>query len=230
MKKVDSKNGRFYKPDYEMHDDKWYPSVTTIIDKVVAKGYYFRKWLGDANSFQEAEEYKNEKAEKGTKVHEYCERLALGEEVDVSDDSKEVRKKTAGYVNFHDKEDVNVWETEFQLAHPNFMYAGTADLLAEVNDELWLVDIKTSSNIYNSHKIQLSMYQRAARNTGYAEPDNQGVLLLKDRTKKGYQLKEIDYRPQIVPAIMEIYDFVGDWSPKEEEELPEKLSLGGEAK
>ncbi len=225
MKKTDAPNGRFYKPDDEMQGDKWFPSVTTIIGKTLTKGKYFHKWLANQPSWQEAEDYKNEKAEKGTKVHEYCERLALGEEVDVSDDSKEVRKKAAGYVNFHDKEDVNVWETEFQLAHPNYMYAGTADLLAEVNDELWLIDIKTSSNIYNSHKIQLSMYQRAARDTGYAEPDKQGILWLKDRTKKGYQLKGVDYRPQIVPAIMELYDFVGDWSPKKEEELPEKLSL-----
>ena len=227
MKKKNASNGRFYKSDEEFHEDKWFPSVTTIIGKVLSKGQYFHKWLANQNSWQAAEDYKNDKAEKGTKVHQYSERLAHWEEVDVSGDSKEVRKKTAGYVNFHKQEDVSVHLTEFQLSHPNFMYAGTADILAEVNDELWLIDIKTSSNIYDSHKIQLSMYQRAARDTGYAEPDKQGILWLKDRTQKGYQLKEIDYRPQIIPAIMELYDFVGDWSPKKEEKLPEKLSLGG---
>ena len=228
MKKKDSINGRFYKSDEEFHEDKWFPSVTHIIGDVLTKGQYFHKWLANQNSWQAAEDYKNKKAREGTKVHKYCEQLSDGKEVEVKDDCKSVRKKTAGYVNFHKQEDVNVWETEFQLHHPNFMYAGTADLLAEVNDELWLIDIKTSSNIYDSHRIQLSMYQRAARDTGYAEPDKQGILWLKDRTKKGYQLKEIDYRPQIIPAIMELYDFVGDWSPKKEEELPEKLSLGGD--
>lgn len=225
MEKVDSSNGRFYRSDIEHHEDKWFPSVTTIIGKVLSKGKYFHKWLGDQNSWKAAEEYKNDKAEKGTKVHQYCEDLALGEEVDVSDDSKEVRKKTAGYVNFHRQEDVKVWVTEFQLAHPNLQYAGTADILAEVNDELWLIDIKTSSNIYNSHRAQLSMYQRAARDTGYAEPDKQGILWLKDRTKKGYQLKEVDYEPHLVTAMMELYDFVGDWSPREKEKLPGKLKL-----
>lgn len=228
MEKVDASNGRFYKSDVKQQEGKWFPSVTTIIGKVLSKGYYFHKWLGDSNSFQEAEDYKNDKAEKGTKVHKYCEELALGEEVDVSDDSKEVVKKTAGYVNFHKQENVKVWETEFQLAHPNLMYAGTADLLADVNGELWLIDIKTSSNIYDSHRAQLSMYQRAARETGYAEPDKQGILWLKDRTKKGYQLKEVEYNSTLVPAIMSIYDFVGDWRPRKEEKLPKKLSLGGD--
>jgi len=219
MEKVDAPNGRFY-----TDGDNYYPSVTSVIDKVLAKGYYFKKWLGDANSFQEAEEYKNEKAEKGTKVHGYCERLTEGEEIDVSEDSKEVVKKTQGFIKFYDAKDPTVLDTEFQVAHKNLRYAGTADLMASIDDELWLIDIKTSSNIYNSHKLQLSFYQKAID----SDIDHQGILWLKDRTKKGYQLKEIDYRPELVTAAMNLYTWVGDMKPRKEEKLPKSLKLGGD--
>ncbi len=93
MKKKDAKNGRFYKSEDEFQDDKWYPSVTTIIGDVLSKGQYFHKWLANQNSWQEAEDYKNKKAREGTKVHKYCERLAGGKEVEVKDDCKSVVKK-----------------------------------------------------------------------------------------------------------------------------------------
>lgn len=224
MEKIDAPNGRFY-----TDGENYYPSVTTIIDKVVAKGYYFRRWLGDSNSFQAAEDYKNEKAEKGTKVHKYCERLAKGEEIDVGEDSKEVVKKTQGYLNFHKQEDVRVIDTEFQVVQRNLRYAGTADIWAVVNGETWLIDIKTSSNIYNSHKLQLSFYNRAVEDSLSApsktSADKQGILWLKDRTKKGYQLKEIPYEPELVTSTMSLYEFVGDMSPQRKEKLPEKLKL-----
>jgi len=216
MKKIDAPNGRFY-----TDGDHYYPSVTTIIDKILAKGYYFKKWLGNANSFQEAEDYKNEKADKGTKVHEYCERLTAGEEIDVSGDSKEVIKKTQGFIKFYNAKKPTVLDTEFQVVNKLLRYAGTADLMASIDDELWLLDIKTSSNIYNSHKLQLSFYQKAID----SEIDHQGIVWLKDRTKKGYQLKEIDYNPELVTAVFNIYEWMGDMSPMREEKLPKSLKL-----
>ncbi len=224
MERIDAPNGRFY-----IRDGEYYPSVTTILDKVLAKGYYFKRWLGNQPSFKEAEEYKNEKAEKGTKIHEYCDRLARGETIDVSGDSKEVVKKTKGYVNFHKQNDVEVIDTEFQVYHPQYKYAGTADLLARVDGEEWLIDIKTSSNIYDSHKLQLVMYNRAIERTNLKSdldfPMKTGILLLKDRTKKGYQLKEVEYKPWLVHAIVDLYKFRGDMEPEEEEKLPEELAL-----
>lgn len=222
LQKIDSKNGRFY-----TDGEDYYPSVTTILNKVVAKGYYFRKWLGDANSFQAAEDYKNEKAEKGTKVHNYCERLAMGNRIDVSEDSKEVVKKTLGYIKWYNKMEPKIIDTEFQVVNRLRKYAGTADLIAEIDDEVWLIDIKTSSQIYNSHKFQLSMYNKAISAQDDVVPEKQGILLLKDRTKKGYQLKGIEYDSELVNAIMSLYERVGDWKPAKEEKLPQTLEIEG---
>ncbi len=225
LKKIDGRNGRFY-----TDGEDYYPSVTTILNKVVAKGYYFKKWLGDARSWKDAEEYRDSKAKKGTKVHNYCERLAKGDRIDVSEDSKEVVKKTLGYIKWYNKMEPNIIDTEFQVVNRLRKYAGTADLIAEIDEDVWLIDIKTSSQIYNSHKFQLSMYNKAISTQNDdlgAVPRKQGILLLKDRTKKGYQLKEIEYDPGLVDAVMALYERVGDWEPAKEEKLPQTLEIEG---
>jgi len=44
-------------------------------------------------------------------------------------------------------------------------------------------------------------------------------------SKKGYQLKEVPYEPELVTATMKLYEFMGDMKPRREEKLPEKLKL-----
>lgn len=60
------------------------------------------------------------------------------------------------------------------------MLAGTFDLLAWIDGELWLLDYKTSKDIYTSHALQLAGYEGMRIDLGLRPVDRMGVVLLKD--------------------------------------------------
>lgn len=226
MNVIDAKNGRFYEIDGE-----FYPSVTTILGKVVPMGYYFHKWLGDANSFQETQEYMREKGDEGTIVHNLCEELLEGKEVDVSVYNRAIIKKTQGFINWWNDGDYALVEKEQIVYSKEYKFAGRFDLLIydRENDEKVLIDIKTSANVYDSHKIQLMMYEYARRemslNSGYGA-DKLNVLLLKETTKNSWQSVDVEYFPDMVGMVMHYYDWAfNEYEPEFEEELPKKLKL-----
>lgn len=56
-----------------------------------------------------------------------------------------------------------VVETEATVASLRYDYAGTLDLLCELDGESTIVDLKTSKRIYETHAIQLAAYRLALR-------------------------------------------------------------------
>ena len=66
-----------------------------------------------------------------------------------------------GYVNFLDGHDVEPILTEARLASRAHWYAGTADLIARMGGETWLLDLKTSNSIHGSYALQCAAYARA---------------------------------------------------------------------
>lgn len=55
-------------------------------------------------------------------------------------------------------------------------YAGTMDLLAEVNDVITLVDVKTSKGVYPEYFLQVAAYAKALDEMGHGQPA-QGVIV-----------------------------------------------------
>lgn len=215
-------NGRFYKIVYD-GKIRIYPSVTTIIDSTVAKGKGYEKWLGNARSYRDAQEYANERAELGTKVHKHCEELANGMDLVTEEWGEEEIKLTIGFKKFMEEETPNqIVATETLAMSDKFGYAGSADLLVKNSkNEHVLIDIKTSSYIYRSHKVQLSMYKDAFEEFGI-DIDKVKILKLK---KNGYSLKDIDYDDSYTVGTMLIYEATGRKEPRYKENLPKKISL-----
>lgn len=225
-----SVNGRFY----EDKNGNRYPSVTNKLDKVVPKGEFFINWAFKQNSKKEADEYKEKRAQEGTNVHESCEKLAKGKSVDMSDFSNKTIKMIQGFENFWNKKNPTIIDLEFALKSDKYKYAGTADMLAKVPSEdadYSLIDIKTSSGIYLSHKLQLMFYLQALDENGILSSDETSIhiLHLKDKTKKGYHLKEIEYFPELVELFNRIYNHEyfdrGDMEPKFPKKLPKEIKL-----
>ena len=78
-----------------------------------------------------------------------------------------------------------VWlRNEFVVYHPELKVAGQVDALAEIQGQTWLIDVKTSKNIYApEYALQLAAYKYApliARADGGSEPmpkiDRCGIL------------------------------------------------------
>lgn len=223
-------NGRFY----EDEDGNVYPSVTNKLDSVVPKGERFINWALNQDSKEKADEYKNQRAEEGSNVHEACEKLAKGQSVNLKNFTNNSIERIQGFENFWNKKNPTIIDLEFALKSDEFNYAGTADMLAKIpseDAEYQLIDIKTSSGIYLSHKIQLMSYMQALEENGIltSEQTSLHILHLKHRTKKGYHLKEIEYVPEMVELFHRLYNHEyferGDMEPVFPKSYPEDIKL-----
>ena len=98
-------------------------------------------------------------ANRGTEVHNLAEKLTLGEEVHPPE---EIAGHIDAYVDWW-----NAWQPtdvrpEVVVASRKHWYVGTLDLLAVINGQLWLVDIKTNrSGPFPEVALQLAAYGNA---------------------------------------------------------------------
>lgn len=118
---------------------------------------------------------KSDAAARGTAVHDAFERLGSGEKIRLSDYGEQ-----RGYVQA-----INKWwlerspemvAQELSVGSKRFGFAGRFDLLCRIDGDLWLVDLKTSKRVYDSHHWQLGLYSFGCEEAGYEMPDRLGVL------------------------------------------------------
>ena len=101
-------------------------------------------------------------AEIGTQVHTYIDRLLKDE--DVNDIPDQLEPAIQGFLKWRRKY-IN-WEyigSELGVYSTKYSVAGTIDALFNTPDGYVIVDWKTSSGIYDSHAIQVSVYAEAFR-------------------------------------------------------------------
>jgi hypothetical protein len=72
--------------------------------------------------------------------------------------------------------DMKTEHIELPLVSEKYRYGGTIDWYGEINDEMWLVDIKTSKGLYPEHTFQVAAYYRLLYENGYQVD---GVRLLR---------------------------------------------------
>lgn len=88
---------------------------------------------------------------------------------------------------------VKFLESEKQVYSKESWYAGTLDLVLEMNGEKWIADIKTSSAIYPEFYLQMAAYQNALEEMGEHE-DIKGALVINLNKRGGFELgRNYDY-------------------------------------
>ncbi len=190
-------------------DGQWVPGVTTIISKGLPKPalmYWSAKtvaeWVADhpnlADQMSEAGgrgpfvdflkklpwEKRDTAAVRGTDVHALAERLVHGEEVEVPE---HLTGYVGGYVEWLDEWQPEAIWTERPVGNRKWGFAGTFDLIAKMCGETWLLDVKTSRNVYGDNAIQLAAYANAEfllAPDGSEQPlpkiDRMGILHVQD--------------------------------------------------
>ncbi len=134
---------------------------------------------------------------KGRKVHELAERIALGEEVETPD---EIVGHVDSYLAFLEEWEPRDARVEVVVVNRRYHYMGTFDLLCELPPPwgLTLLDLKTSrSGVFGDMALQLVGYGRAETildpETGEEEPmpkiDSYGVVWLR---ADGYDVIPMD--------------------------------------
>jgi hypothetical protein len=156
-KKEDGKMLREFraKNGYEI-EDMWLPRVTSIL-QIVAKPGLLRYYAQQKN-FTAAQEAMRMAAENGIKVHEAVENFLQGK------DGFEAKLKPImqELVKWKNKHEIEVIDIERKIIDKEeHFYCGTADVLARIDGEVGILDIKTGSGIWEEYGLQTAAYAHA---------------------------------------------------------------------
>lgn len=175
------------------------PSVTWICSYWY-KDPYLVKWIAD-QGWDEAEMIKKAAGSKGSKVHAAIVNLLDGDAVLMGDEYKNpdtaaleeltLEEYTAimSFANWFNEVKPTIIDREFVVWGEG--YAGTIDLLCEIDGQKWIIDFKTSKSIFDEHKLQVAAYKYA-----YGSPtDAIKIAILQvgySQNKKGFKFTEIE--------------------------------------
>ncbi len=171
----------YFDPDTHTYywDGKIVPSVTEIANPISSvRLNELPKWIVE------------NARRRGSAVHEYAEEYLLCGELDFDRIEPEYLPFVENFVNWARTYKPKVLYTEYKMGCEEF--AGTLDLICEIDGQIILVDYKTTSSIdKKSLSVQLEGYNRLAKLYGI-EIDRFMYLHLK---KDGWVFKDIILAP-----------------------------------
>lgn len=145
------------------------PSVTTLM-----------KPLSDRHYKAIPEDVLRRAADRGTAVHNAIENWIKFGIVDIP---SEYRGYFDGFREWWDKYRPVVIGSELRLYHKLLRYAGTADLVCVIGDELWIIDYKSTSVLSEMLlRVQLEAYAKALESQGVKVARKGALHLRKDGT------------------------------------------------
>lgn len=197
------------------------PSVTTIIGSVLAKPALthwlqkktFYAALEGAKTFSEAQRAVRNISKKamdtGTRVHKYIEDYKQGKTQQMDDDLVGFYK---AFHHFFVDYSPTFIHREVTVTSKQYGYKGTLDLIAEIEGERCLIDIKTGKKIYkDSVSLQASAYKQAYIEQTGQEVDKMYCLLLeKDssgQSTEKYVFEELKDCFPIFESTLKIYNW-----------------------
>lgn len=211
---------KLYKPEIvkKVIDDTHYyyvdgvfkPSVTKILQEAMPTPFALRQWIGEVGN-DKAKEKLEKAGERGTAIHNACEEMLRGVEIDLTQFPVEADKKClVAFKNWCAEYQPSEIEIETVVAS-ELGYAGTRDIKCRLKgrERKTTIDIKTSSAIYIEHMIQVTGYVQAdLEMTG--ELTDRMILHLNPKTIKGYKVyeekdMEIEGKPVTIDDFMTVY-------------------------
>ena len=215
-KQVNVLDQRFYR-----RNEEYYPSVTSILN-YFPKNQFFHSWLKDVG--HNSEIIANKAAGEGTQVHQAVDAFLNGQEITWIDEygnakyNLDVWRMILKFADFWNTHKPELIATEYHLFSDEHKYAGTADLVVRMFDNIWLLDLKTSNSLHTSYDLQLAAYATAWNETHDEKVTHTGILWVKANTRsegkgdkiqgKGWELKfvnDIEKNFKMFKNIYEIY-------------------------
>jgi len=134
----------------------WYPRVTSIC-KIIAKPG-IEKWLANQGSFYAMQKKRKKITGWGTLVHEVVEKILLGRMPQIDSD---ICPSIDAFLEWMKKHRIDVFGVEKRVTSKKHSYSGTLDVLGEIDGKVGILDLKTSSSIWDDHFIQTAAYFEA---------------------------------------------------------------------
>jgi hypothetical protein len=189
---------------YQRKPEVYYPSVTYVLSHF-PKGKFFEDWLKDVG--HSSSHIVKKSSEEGTQVHNAVEDFLAGKEIKWIDDkgnarySLEVWKMILSFQEFWETHNPEIIACEEHLFSDTLKVAGTTDLVLKINEEIWMLDIKTSNSLYETYNLQLAAYTQAWNECFDTPIERRGIIWLKSGSRgedkggkkmkgKGWEIKE----------------------------------------
>lgn len=158
---------------YEI-DGIWYPRVTAILS-IKAKPALYRYYAG-MPSYKAADDAKEKSAQEGTLVHEAIEAILRGNE---PVQNAFTRPAIEAFAEFSRNTNMKPLMVEERLVSRTHRYAGTVDIVAEIDGVVGVLDIKTSKAVYRDYGLQTAAYMAALHEDPlFPQPQASWVLRL----------------------------------------------------
>ena len=172
---------------YYQRNGEYYPSITYVLS-CYPKGKHFEDWLKRVG--YNADYIVQKAGEEGTQVHEMIESYLNGEELNFLNSSgypqydPNIWQMFLKFVEWWEEYNPTLIETEVHLFSDELKVAGTCDLVCEIEDELWIIDFKTSNSLQTTYDLQTAIYGKCYEECFGKKADRHGILWLKS-SKRG---------------------------------------------
>jgi len=151
---TDTPSGRFY----TLPSGIKYPSITTIlsIDPPIEL-INWRESIGQ----EQADIITKRGSDRGSIIHELCEKYLLNQDINLSDyDTEHI--KLFNQIKYQVKNINNIRGLELPVYSDVLQIAGRTDCIGEFNNILSIIDFKTSTNVKDKYKITNYFIQATA--------------------------------------------------------------------
>tara|TARA_B100000035_G_scaffold99827_1_gene84709 strand:- start:767 stop:1531 length:765 start_codon:yes stop_codon:yes gene_type:complete len=172
---------------YYQRNGEYYPSITYVLS-YYPKGKFFEDWLKKVG--YNADYIVKKAGEEGTQVHEMIEEYLEGKELNFLNSTghpqydPNIWQMFLKFVEWWEEYNPTLIETEVHLFSDKLKVAGTCDLVCEIDDELWIIDFKTSNNLQTTYDLQTAIYGECYKECFGKKADRYGILWLKSSKRK----------------------------------------------
>ncbi len=149
-------------PKYVLSNSEVVPSVTQILNAVIAKPG-LQRWANQLGlNNKNIDDESRATLDIGKLLHAYIQADLEGAVVDERGYTPEqislAKKSFAQYLRWKNGKQIKAIKTEYVMVSEKYKYGGTIDALLEVDGELTLLDWKTSTHINLDYKLQVAAY------------------------------------------------------------------------
>ena len=134
---------------------QWYPRVTSIIS-IKAKPALL-KFYADSESYSHALSTTKQSASEGTKIHNAVEAILKKQSPELDSEIMPAINAFQDFLRLHSL-NTDAGAIEKRVWSNAHRFAGTIDILAEVDGLFGVLEIKTSSGIWRDYNLQTSAY------------------------------------------------------------------------
>lgn len=154
------------KSGYRLKDGTRVPGVTTIIGRFKDSGALLWWAFAQGKSAERGEisslyDKRDEAADNGTQAHEIVEKHINGDDFDIEQYSPEARQGYDNYIKWESGNNIQIIDQEMQLVSDEWRFGGCPDAIGiDTDEQLCIVDWKTSNGVYQDYIIQLAAYRQ----------------------------------------------------------------------